>query len=142
MAARPPHGARVGRFIDRRRRQTRLMQAYACRRDIVGGGCIGADTCGSAKPPFDRAQGQRQAAICLERLEKPARFVKLKPWTARMESRWVPVAEVAEEIGFDATGRYHLGGGLFVRGGWKELLVDFRVVEAGHRAAVQSEGAR
>src|SRR5262245_34167001 len=58
-----------------------------------------------------------------------AGFVELEAWKLRQDLRRIAVAEVAQEVRLDPP----VG---------KELGVDLRVVEAGHAADVEPDGAR
>src|SRR5215471_2638041 len=76
-------------------------------------------------------------------LQQTARLVERQPWKTRMDRRRIAVAEIAQEV------RLHvaLGKELLIAAearfaGGEELLVHLRVVEAGHRPAVETERAR
>lgn len=61
--------------------------------------------------------------------EHAARLVKIKARVAGAKLAAIAVAEIAEEVGFP----FSVG---------KEFRVHFRRVEAGHGAAVKSQGSR
>src|SRR6266508_2598830 len=71
-----------------------------------------------------------------------ARFVEAEPGAARGQPARVAVAEVAQEVRLDvALGEELLVAAFAVLPRREELLVQLRVVEPGHRAAVQAQGA-
>src|SRR6266446_1397164 len=76
-------------------------------------------------------------------LEQLARLGKLQARVARIEAGGIAVAEVAEEVRFDAALRLDLRRRFVLpHRDRKELLVHLRIVEAGHGSAVQAKRAR
>src|SRR4029079_15406567 len=76
-------------------------------------------------------------------LQERARLVERQTRKSRVQPTWIAVAEVTEEVRLDVP----LGKELLLATetrlpGGEELLVDLGVVEAGHRSAVEAEGAR
>src|SRR6185503_7399481 len=61
--------------------------------------------------------------------DNPARLLESKPRIARDDLRRIAAAEVAEEVALPAPIREEGG-------------IDLRVIETGHRAAIQAERAR
>src|SRR5215469_225770 len=91
----------------------------------------GSTSCTQAKKRWSPEQSQN--AACLAETE---------PGPSRPELRRVAVAEVAEKIRFHMSGGEKLLLAVFTLAGGEELFVEFQVVEARHRSAVQSQRPR
>src|SRR3989440_7668257 len=82
----------------------------------------------SRTPPPTRTRASTDSRVC-SRLDDPALLLEVEPGVARKELRRVAVSQVDEEVRLPpAVG--------------KKCRVHHRIVEAGHRAAVEADRAR